>query len=81
LNWRRRKAGSPGEAKKRLREAKLPQRDDKANYSKETRVPVGAMGYSDFIKNGRWGEVGGVLRKVYEEASETLGRKFEYPSN
>jgi len=38
------------------------------------------MGYSDFIKQGRWAEVDESLRAVYEEASEVLGRKFEYPS-
>jgi ribonuclease Z len=38
------------------------------------------MGYSDFINEGRWGEVDEVLRGVYKEASEALGKKFEYPS-
>jgi hypothetical protein len=38
------------------------------------------LGYSDFIKEGRWGEVDEVLRGVYDEASEKLGRKFEYPT-
>jgi ribonuclease Z len=44
-------------------------------------VPVESLGYSDFIKEGRWGEVDEALRGVYEEASEALGRKFEYPTN
>ena len=59
----------------------LPQKDDKEKYSKEMGVPNDAMGYSDFIKEGRWGEVDEVLRGVYKEASEVLGRKFEYPTN
>jgi ribonuclease Z len=59
----------------------LPGDDDRANYSKEMNVPVETMEYSDFIKEGRWEEVDGVLRGVYEEASEALGRKFEYPTN
>jgi ribonuclease Z len=61
-------------------EAKLPQKDDRANYSKETKVPVEAMEYSEFIQKGRWREVDEVLRGVYEEASEAFGREFEYPS-
>jgi ribonuclease Z len=58
----------------------LPQKDDREKYSEEMGVPNDAMGYSDFIKEGRWGEVDEVLRGVYKEASEALGRKFEYPS-
>ncbi len=42
-------------------------------------VPLDKMGYSDFVKEGRWGEVDEALRRVYEEASEALGREFEYP--
>ena len=61
-------------------EAKLPQEGDRESYSREMNVPVDAMGYSDFVKGGRWSEVDGVLRGVYEEASEALGRKFEYPT-
>ena len=58
----------------------LPQKDDREKYSEEMGVPNDAMGYSDFIKEGRWGEVDEVLRGVYKEASEVLGRKFEYPT-
>jgi ribonuclease Z len=35
--------------------------------------------YSDFVIEGRWGEVDDVLRGVYGEASEALGREFPYP--
>jgi ribonuclease Z len=58
----------------------LPRKDDTENYSKEMNVDIKAMGYSDFIKQGRWGAVDEANRRIYEEASETLGRKFEYPS-
>jgi ribonuclease Z len=54
---------------------------DREKYGKEMGVPVESLGYSDFIKEGRWGEVDEALRGVYEEASEALGRKFEYPTN
>jgi ribonuclease Z len=57
----------------------LPQDGDREKYSEEMGVPNDAMGYSDSIKGGRWGEVDEVLRGVYEEASEALGKKFEYP--
>ena len=53
---------------------------DRKKYGKEMGVPVESLGYSDFIKEGRWGEVDEVLRGVYDEASEKLGRKFEYPT-
>ena len=61
-------------------EAKTPQPGDRKQFSKETGVPVEALNYSDFIKQGRWNEVDEALRAVYSEASEALGRKFEYPS-
>lgn len=57
----------------------LPKQDDTANYSKEMGVPTDAMGYSDEVKGGRWTDVDEVLRGIYEEASEMLGKKYEYP--
>jgi hypothetical protein len=39
------------------------------------------MGYSDFIKDGRWGEVDEAMRGIYREASENLGREFPFPEN
>jgi len=58
----------------------LPKKDDKEKYGKEMGVANDAMGYSDFIKGGRWGDVDEALRGVYKEASEVLGKKFEYPT-
>jgi ribonuclease Z len=58
----------------------LPHKDDTENYSKEMNVDIKKMGYSDFIKQGRWSDVDEANRRIYEEASENLGRKFEYPS-
>jgi ribonuclease Z len=52
---------------------------DRAQFSKDAGVPVDALSYSDFIIAGRWGEVDEVLRGVYAEASENLGREFPYP--
>ena len=61
--------------------AKLPQKDDKEKYSDEVGIPLDKMGYSDFIKAGRLGEVDEVLRETYKEASEALGREFPYPGD
>jgi ribonuclease Z len=38
-------------------------------------------GYSDFIVSGRWEGVEDVLREIYREASEALGREFPYPGD
>ena len=38
------------------------------------------LGYSDFIAAGKW-NVDDVLRPIYKEASEVIGREFEYPEN
>jgi ribonuclease Z len=48
-------------------------------FSENTGVPMEALLYSDFIGGGRWGEVDEVLRGVYQEASDVLGREFPYP--
>jgi ribonuclease Z len=58
----------------------LPRKDDIENYSKEMGVDTKSMGYSDFIKKGRWAAVDEANRSIYEEASKALGRKFEYPA-
>jgi ribonuclease Z len=60
-------------------EPKLPQKGDTKKYGDEMGVPLDKMGYSDFIKEGRLGEVDEVLRETYEEASKALGREFPYP--
>ncbi len=54
---------------------------DRQKFSESSGVPVDAMLYSDFIIEGRWGEVDEVLRGVYKEASEVVGREFKYPEN
>jgi ribonuclease Z len=52
---------------------------DREKFSEEVGVPVEAIEYSDFIIEGRWGEVDEVLRGVYKEASEAAGKEFPYP--
>ena len=36
--------------------------------------------FSDFIVNGKW-DVDDVLRPIYKEAGEAVGRKFTYPGD
>jgi len=52
---------------------------DRERFGKDAGVSLESLKYSDFIIDGRWGEVDEVLRVVYEEASEALGREFRYP--
>jgi len=54
---------------------------DREKFGKDYGVPIEALRYSDFVKAGRWGEVDEVLRGVYKEAGEALGREFPYPEN
>jgi ribonuclease Z len=59
--------------------AQVPRLSDKADFSKATGIPEEAIGYSKFTESGRWEDVDKVLRDIYEEAGEALGRKFDYP--
>jgi ribonuclease Z len=54
---------------------------DRQTFSEKSGVPMEALRYSDFVKQGRWGEVDDALRGVYQEASEKLGREFPYPGD
>jgi ribonuclease Z len=58
----------------------LPQKGDTEKYSKDMKLDIKSMGYSDFIKQGKWAGVDEANRGIYEETSKALGRKFEYPS-
>ena len=43
--------------------------------------PNDRVGYSPEIWAGRWDDVDEVIRPIYEEAGEAMGREFPYPSN
>lgn len=60
---------------------KLAQEGDRDKYSEEMGVPNDALGYSDFVKEGQWGEVDEVLRGIYKEASKMTGQDFPYPGD
>ena len=60
--------------------AQPPRPDDKQNYAKMKEIPVEALEFSDFTKSG-YLDVDDVLRPIYEEASEVVGREFPYPAD
>ena len=55
-----------------------PKMSDREVFSQRSGVPPEAIGYSEFIESGKW-NVDDVLRPIYEEASEAVGREFPYP--
>ncbi len=57
-----------------------PGKNDRETFAKNQGLPVEVVGYSDFIAGGAW-NVDDVLRPVYKEASEVLGREFTYPAD
>jgi ribonuclease Z len=61
--------------------AEPPSNADKETFSAETGIPPEAMSYSDYIASGIWPDVEEVLRGIYKEASEALGREFVYPGD
>ncbi len=62
------------------RPAVPPGKNDRATFAKNYGLPVEAIGYTDFIAGGKW-NVDDVLRPIYEEAGEALGREFPYPGD
>ena len=58
-------------------EAIPPQLSDRDAYSERLGW---TLPFSDFIEGGKW-DVDDVLRPIYEEAGEALGRKFTYPGD
>ena len=57
-----------------------PGESDRATFAEKTGLPVEAIGYTDFIAGGKW-DVDDVLRPIYQEASEAVGREFPYPGD
>jgi ribonuclease Z len=60
------------------RPAMAPKPEDKETFAKNHGLRVDDLQYSKFIKSG-YMDVDDVLRPIYQEASEALGRHFEYP--
>jgi len=60
--------------------AKAPSLDDRVAFAKEYGLDQNKVGFGDFTKSGYW-NVDDVLRPIFQEASEALGREFPYPEN
>ena len=58
--------------------AQAPSLEDREEFAQRTGVEV--TGFSDFTESGYW-DVDDVLRPIFEEASEALGREFPYPGD
>ncbi|MGI9571641.1 MAG: guanitoxin biosynthesis MBL fold metallo-hydrolase GntH, partial [Desulfobulbia bacterium] len=58
--------------------AELPKQEDKTKFAEK--VGVESLDYSDFIQGGTW-DVDDVLRPIYQDASEKMGREFPYPGD
>ncbi len=57
--------------------AEPPKMSDREPFSEGLGVE---LQFSEFIASGKW-DVDDVLRPIYEEASEVVGREFPYPEN
>ena len=60
--------------------AEPPDMADRKTFSKKTGVPEEAIGYSEFIESGTL-DVDDVLRPIYKEAGEAVGREVPYPAD
>jgi len=60
--------------------AQPPSLEDRVAFAKRVGLNPDQIGFSDFTKSGYY-DVDDVLRPIYEEASEAIGREFKYPSN
>jgi ribonuclease Z len=60
--------------------AEPPSLDDRTAFAKQAGLDQEKVGFSAFTKSGFW-DVDDVLRPIYQEASEVLGREFPYPSD
>jgi ribonuclease Z len=62
------------------RPAVPPKPSDRQTYAEMKGMPVDVLEFSDFTKSGFW-DVDDVLRPIYKEASEAVGREFPYPGD
>ena len=59
------------------RPAVPPKPEDRKPWEEKLGVP---LGFSEFTKSGYW-NVDDVLRPIYQEASDVVGREFKYPGD
>ncbi|NOD65869.1 MULTISPECIES: guanitoxin biosynthesis MBL fold metallo-hydrolase GntH [unclassified Ruegeria] len=60
--------------------AQAPDMQDRVNFSEKAGVPQDVLTFSEFTLGGV-DDVDDVLRPIYEEASEVLGKDFPYPGD
>jgi ribonuclease Z len=60
--------------------AQPPASADRDEFAARVGLDPSAIGFSDFTKAGFW-NVDDVLRPIYEEAGQVLGREFPYPGD
>jgi len=58
--------------------AKPPSLDDRTAFAERAGLEQEKVGFSEFTESGYW-DVDDVLRAIYQEASDALGREFPYP--
>ena len=60
--------------------AQPPSLDDRVAFAEEYGLDQEKVGFSEFTNSGFW-DVDDVLRPIFQEASEALGREFPYPGD
>jgi ribonuclease Z len=60
--------------------AKPPSLDDRKAFAQANSLDQEKLGFGAVTKSGFW-DVDDVLRPIFEEASQALGREFPYPDN
>ena len=60
--------------------AQPPSLKDRESFADKLGMDINDIGFSEFTKAGFW-DVDDVLRPIYQEASDKLGREFPYPGD
>ena len=60
--------------------AQPPSQDDRVAFAETAGLDMATLSFSDFTKSG-YMDVDDVLRPIFAEASEVLGREFKYPGD
>jgi len=60
------------------RPAQAPTKDDRGKFAQKKGLPADSLGFTDYISNGKW-NVDDVLKPIYDEAGQALGKEFSYP--
>ncbi|MCL5779263.1 MBL fold metallo-hydrolase [Limibaculum sp. FT325] len=60
--------------------AEPPSLDDRTAFAEQVGIDIADIGFSDFTTAG-YDDVDAVLRPIFQEASEALGREFPYPGD